>query len=341
MKICKTFIVFQFFAVLLAGVSTLLLTEAALAEVGMVTGSKVGTYIKFGQAIAEQTKGEGVDILVKESEGSIANIRRMNSRENAALGIVQSDVLGFLSRSENMELKKISKRIRMIFPFYNEEVHLFARQDIKSIKDLSGKRVIIGKAGSGSWLTATNLMKIAGVMPGESLNYSPKDGVLAVLQDKADALFYVAGKPVKLFTTLGKLKEQPKFTPLFDNVHFVSITDPAILQEYEASQIGPKDYSWLGEQVSTAAVKAVLVSFDFSSKKSPYFKQRCQELGVIGRVIRNNISTLREDGHPKWKEVDLEANVGIWKPDICSRSALHAAPVDDLEQALLRELQKQ
>ncbi len=331
---------------LLITVWTIFSTSTSFAEgIGMVTGSKVGTYIQFGENIAQQSATAGVDILVKESEGSIDNIRRMNSRENAALGIVQSDVLGFLTRSNSAEMKKIAKRIRMIFPFYNEEIHLFANRSIQSVKDLQGKRVIIGKSGSGNWLTATNLMKIAGVKAGETLNLSPDKGVVAILKGEADAIFYVAGKPVKLFTTLGNLKKKPQYAPLFDKVHFVSITDPAIMNEYETSHIGPQDYAWLSGKTPTAAVKAVLVSFDFSSKSSPYFRQRCQALGEIGRVIRDNIGSLKANGHPKWKEVNLEANVGIWKLDTCSRSSFSGnksnsndSIADELEKELMKEL---
>ncbi len=100
----------------------LVFTPLAIARsIGIVTGSKTGTYIKFGHAIAKEAKKMGVDIIVKESEGSIANIERLNSRENAGLAIVQSDVLGFLIRSDDPEMKKVAERLRLIFPFYNEE----------------------------------------------------------------------------------------------------------------------------------------------------------------------------------------------------------------------------
>src|SRR5215207_10535143 len=90
--------------------------------IGMVTGSGTGTYIQFGQDIAKVAQSAGLDILVKESEGSIDNIRRLVSTENAALGIVQSDVLGFRSRSPDPQVRRIASRLRLVFPFYNEEV---------------------------------------------------------------------------------------------------------------------------------------------------------------------------------------------------------------------------
>jgi uncharacterized protein len=38
-----------------------------------------------------------------------------------------SDVLGFVNRMNDQETRRIAARLRLIFPFYNEEVHLLVR----------------------------------------------------------------------------------------------------------------------------------------------------------------------------------------------------------------------
>ena len=120
-------------------------------------------------------------------------------------------------------------------------------------------------------------------------------------------------------------------------MHFVPLNDPRILREYQLAQIGPTDYEWLSSNVPTIAVKAVLMSFDFSGKRSPYFTQRCQQLAKLGQVLRANLSTLRQTGHPKWKEVNLDEKVGAWPLDSCSRSSVKdSSPNVDLT----RELEK-
>ena len=121
-------------------------------SIGMVTGSTTGTYFQFGQDIAKVTQTSGLEILVKEAEGSIDNIRRLVSRENAALSSVQSDVLGFLSRSEDPQVRRISERLRLVFPFYNEEVHLLARKEIQPsrISTVSGLWSALRGAAIGS-----------------------------------------------------------------------------------------------------------------------------------------------------------------------------------------------
>lgn len=195
--------------------------------VGMVTGSETGTYIKFGQEIAEKARLVGLNIEVKKSEGSIDNIERLVSKENAAFAIVQSDVLGFLSRSDDPVARRIAGNLRLIFPFYNEEVHLFANKNIQRFEDLQGKRVVLGTKGSGNWLTAKNLLDISGVEPGERLYLPPVDAVEAVLVGEADAMFYVVGKPGTQFTNLNAVKAE--YPHLIEGVHFVPLDDPNML----------------------------------------------------------------------------------------------------------------
>lgn len=303
---------------LLFSFSLFLIPSSGLGEVGMVTGSKTGTYIKIGSDIAKIAKENGLDILVKESEGSLDNIERMLSSENAAIGIVQSDVLGYLYSA----MPNVAKQLRLIYPLYNEEVHVFARKEIQTFKDLQGKRVAVGTKGSGNWLTMTNMLHMMGVEPAERItDIGPLDAVSAVLSGDLDAMIYVAGKPVSLFVKLNKLKEDPDptFKEILDSVHFIPLNDPMFLEQYYvASEIGSNDYEWYDGTVPTIAVKAVLVSFDFSGKKSGYYKMRCDQLSQFGSIIRDNFQKLQEEGHTKWKEVDLDQKIGKWELDKCS-----------------------
>jgi uncharacterized protein len=296
-------------------------SQVKAESIGMVTGSPAGTYFQFGQDIAGVARAAGMDILVKESEGSLDNIRRLVSRENAALGIVQSDVLGFLSRSEDPEVRRIAQRLRLVFPFYNEEVHLFARKEIRSFEDLAGKRVVIGTKGSGNWVTSNNLLRLVDVKPGERIELPPPEGVSSVLMGEADAMLYVAGKPVKLFTNIGELRKDPQYAPLVQKAHFVPLQHERMLKEYVASTIGPVDYEWLSEAVPTVAVKSVLISFDFSRRGNPHYQKRCEDLAKLGGAIRENFAELQRTGHSKWKEVNLDQDLGLWQRDSCSQPA--------------------
>jgi len=196
-----------------------------------------------------------------------------------------------------------------------------------------------------------NLLQLTGVKPAQLLNLPPLQGVTAVLKGEADAMFYVAGKPVSLFTKVGNLITRPEFSTMLDKVHFVPLDDPRMLREYSSAQIGTADYDWLEGQVPTIAVKAVLMSFDFSGKQSAYFTQRCGQLATLGQAIRNNLGQLQQTGHAKWQEVKLDEKVGVWPLDRCSRSGKGSGKTDgkgggsgtdinrELEKMLLNQFQ--
>jgi len=327
--------------ILLAGALIWSVNSQAQTEeaMGVVTGSVTGTYIKFGQDMAEMAKKQGLELLIKESQGSLANIERMNSRENAGVGIVQSDVLGFLSRSTDPEMKRTASRLRLIFPFYNEEVHLYANTDIKSIKDLEGKRVVVGSPGSGNWLTTTNLLNLMNTNPAERIQLGPVDGAKAVLLGEADAMFYVAGKPVKLFKNLETVFAKEEFAELADSVHMVPLDDSKMLEEYVSAQLSADDYSWLDSTVPTIAVKAMLVGFDFSKDVNSYYRKRCSQLQQLGTAIRDNLDELKSSGHPKWNQVDLDQKIGLWERDQCSEAP--PAPTVKTEGSRLNQLLEQ
>lgn len=283
---------------------------------GIVTGPKTGTYYAFGKDMAQLLAKSDVTLDVTSSEGSIDNIKRINSAQNATLGIVQSDVLGFLSRSKSPNSMKMASNLRMVFPFYNEEVHVLARKSIKRFSDLSGKKVAIGEDGSGNMLTAVNLFSMMNVTPSETRKIPPAQGVVAVLKGDLDAVIFVAGKPVRLFKNLEDLTlpENKKYEGMLEQVHFLPMDNPKMLEEYKPAEISHDDYHFVQNRVPTIAVQSVLVTYDFSTGS----KKRCEQIALIADLIRKNLPALKEKGHAKWQEVKLDAQSGIWKKDSCA-----------------------
>lgn len=293
----------------------------------IVTGPKTGTYYAFGKDIAQLAGKSGINVDVKTSEGSIDNIKRINSSENAAIGIVQSDVLGFLSRSKSKESMRMAANLRMIFPFYNEEVHVLARNDIKSFADLQGKKVAIGEDGSGNMLTSINLFSMMNITPAQSLKIPPAQGVVEVLKGDADAVIFVGGKPVRLFKNLEDLTlpENEKYAAMLSQVHFLPLDSPKMLEEYKPAELTRADYSFIDKTVPTIAVQAVLISYDFAQNGG---RQHCELLAKLTKNIRSSLLNLQQKGHPKWREVDLNADSGIWKKDSCAWSNMALGDAD-------------
>ncbi len=295
--------------------------------IGMVTGSKTGTYIAFGRDMARVAQKEGISITVLDSKGSIDNIKRITSKEKVGMAIVQSDVLGFLSRSKTADSQEISSKLRLVAPFYGEEVHILARKNINSIYDLNGKRVVIGSEGSGSMITAVNMFSTLSIVPAQMFKIEPPQGVVAVLNGEVDAVIFVGGKPVKMFKNMegiADLKVGPNAGKL-DQVHFLPIDDKRLLSEYKPASIKHEDYSFVASDIPTIAVTSVLITYDYKRKNDLYYKDQCQNMAKLVTLIRSNLIDLKANGHPKWKEVDLDAEIGGWKRDECTAAALAAS----------------
>lgn len=288
--------------------------------IGMVTGSKTGTYIAFGREIAAVAQKDGLTINVYDSKGSIDNIKRITSKEKVGLAIVQSDVLGFLSRSRNDASINTARKLRMVAPLYSEEVHILARDDIHTLADLNGKRVVVGNEGSGSMITAVNIFSIMGITPGRMYQIDPPKGVASVLKNDIDAVVFVGGKPVKMFKNMEELAGITKGpnAGVLSHVHFLPIDDPKLLKEYKQSTLTHNDYNYVTGDVPTIAVTAMLITYDYTMKKDDYYHVQCHNMAVLTKALRDHMSDLKSIGHPKWKEVDLGAEVGDWKRDSCS-----------------------
>ncbi|MDH3598814.1 MAG: TAXI family TRAP transporter solute-binding subunit [Candidatus Tectomicrobia bacterium] len=319
--------------------SLALLSSTQAQQLGLLTGSPTGTDYRVGQDIAAATINSGLEVVVKESDGSVDNIRRLVSQENAALAIVQSDVLGFLNWSSDPAAQRIASQLRLVFPFYDEEVHVLARKSIQRFSDLGGKRVVVGTKGSGNWMTARHMLHLLQLEPAEVIDdLAPPEAVYAVLIGKADAMFYVAGKPVTLFTNMQDLAQDPRYTDLLQNVHFVPLQEAQLLKTYSAASIGPDDYAWLSNTVPTIAIKAVLISFDFSQGQTPYSRTRCAQLATLSRALYQHLDALQRTGHPKWKEVDLTRRISIWRRDTCSQAVRRDLTRDDPVQQHLNTM---
>ncbi|NOR25825.1 MAG: TAXI family TRAP transporter solute-binding subunit, partial [Desulforhopalus sp.] len=219
--------------------------------------------------------------------------------------IVQSDVLAFVAKVQtDPVLKKIAKKIKMIYPLYNEEVHLVGRSDIVDFDSLAGKRVAIGKEGSGTYLTAKLLFEVSDVTPAEMVTIGADEALLQLKKGNVDAMFYVAGYPVKLFS------EQVTSE---DDLALIPILNKSIIEFYPKTEIPADTYPWQTETVKSVAVKSVLISYNFRMAN-------CQNVGKFADILESNIDWLKENGHPKWNSVDLEYPLKGWEQYDCVKN---------------------
>jgi TRAP transporter TAXI family solute receptor len=287
-------------------VVTLAVTSYA-GELGLITGSEKGTYYQFGLNMQQLVKPKNIAVNVYSSKGSVENIFAVYKRPRTAMGIVQADVLAFVARVQtDPTLKRIAKKIKMVFPLYNEEIHLLGRRDIADFEELAGKRVAVGREGSGTYLTAQLLFKVSEVQPKEMVLIDTDEALAELKAGRIDAMFYVAGYPVRL---LGDGVTEA------DGLALIPITDKTVGEFYPASEIPANTYPWQPTAVNTVAVKAVLVAYDFQ-------RGECDSIGAFASAVAGNLEWLKKNGHPKWKVVDLNFPLKGWEQYDCVKRYL-------------------
>jgi len=175
---------------------------------------------------------------------------------------------------------------------------------------LQGKRVAVGEDGSGTYLTARLLLEVTGVQPAQILTIGTDEALARLKAREIDAMFYVAGLPVKLFS---------EGVTAADGLAVLPITNRKASEFYQQVRIPAGTYPWQGAEVTSVAVKAVLVSYDFRN-------DNCNSVGQFAKALYQNMNWLRQNGHPKWRQVDLEFPLKGWDQYDCVRRILVRNP---------------
>ncbi|MCF6327150.1 MAG: TAXI family TRAP transporter solute-binding subunit [Devosiaceae bacterium] len=285
-------------------------------EVNIMTGGATGTYIQIGKDIAALAEQSGRDnVLVVESAGSMENILAVRSRPQTQFGIVQSDVLDFIRtfRAEDADMRSILRNTRYVYPLYKEEVHIVARKSsgIGTLTDLNGKIVATGGENSGTSLTSSFLFDVGNIRPARTVSASAADSLEQLRAGTIDAFVYVAGSPTKLLSD----------TNAADDLRLVTIPGAIAGDYYVPTTVKAGTYPWMAEDVMTASVRAVLMTYEFDPNRNAYFKASCDAVTEISYLIKENMELLRRSGHPKWNEVDIEAVPSGWEQAACVKTA--------------------
>ena len=285
---------------------------APTTELGLMTAGERGTYHQFGLDLKNLVKPRGINLNVYSSRGSVDNIFALHQpRPRVQMAIVQSDVLEFVaSQDSNPAVTQIARSTRLLFPLFDEEIHVIGRAGIADFDELDRKRVAVGPEGSGTTLTARVLFKLANIVPAEMVAIDAPEALARLKAGDIDAMVYVAAAPVKLLT---------EHVTAADQLSLIAISNKSILEAYARVEIPPQTYEWQPSAVTTASVKAVLVSSALSGRD-------CESVGRFAQHVVTGMNWLVRHGNPRWKQVDLNVPVHGWKQDACVRKYAGAHP---------------
>jgi TRAP-type uncharacterized transport system substrate-binding protein len=278
----------------------LLLAEAPEpVTLGVMGGEIDGTFMRVATDLTSVLNSPALRVLPIVGKGSLQNLSDLIRLPGVDLAFVASDVLAY-AHAHNLFPGKL-ERIQYICKLYDNDVHVLAGSDIKTLHDLDGKPFNIDVEGSGTNLTLRTICTTLGVQP-QFHTDEPTIALTKLQQNDIAALGYVVGKPARLF--VGNIDKR---------LHFVSVPyDPRFGDTYLPSgALTHADYPGLiGENVSveTIGVGVTLAVFSWPPKTPRYnnlvkftdaFFDSFQEL-------------LKPPHHPKWREVNLFAQQPGW-----------------------------
>ena len=266
-------------------------------ETGPTTGISVRIVEDLANIIDD---GATRRVLPVVGKGAMQNIADLKLLRGVDMAILQQDVLDY-ARQQKV-LPGIEGSISYIAKLYNEEFHLLARSDIKSVADLANQKVNVDVRGAGTGVTAGRLFDLLKIQVTVT-NFEQNVALDKLKKGEIAALAYVAGKPAPLF-----LNVRPE-----DGLHLVAIPlDAKVTGVYVPTRLSSSDYPNLvpaDKPVDTIAVGAALYVANMVPDSDRY-----RNVTNFIDVFFTQFPSLLEPGHhPKWSEVNLTAEIPGWK----------------------------
>jgi TRAP transporter TAXI family solute receptor len=287
--------------------SLLMLPCAAMAdELSILTGGTSGVYYPVGVKLKEVFEKAIPEhsFKVLSTQATVENLNLIQ-RGSGILALAQGDILSEAWKGNpDAGFPSSRTKIRLVGAAYPNFIHLLARGEtnIRSLRDLVGKRLSVGAARSGNELNARALLGAAGLsyadlLQVEYLRYGPS--VELFVKGELDAILVSAGLGVAAVMEASE-RAPARLVPIErDFVEakasmFFPITIPA------GSYPGQKS------EIPTAALNNYFVTTSDASEEIVY---------RITKAIFDNIDSVRA-AHPAAKAITLDKALAIRPIDV-------------------------
>jgi TRAP-type uncharacterized transport system substrate-binding protein len=241
-------------------------------------------------------------ILPVLGKGPVQNVIDLLYLKNIDMGLVTTDVPEFYKIQYGAP--NITDRLRYVMKLYNDEIHIIAPTEIKTVFDLEGKRIEAPKdVGLYSAKAIFSRLKINVSFDPTYLN-DDTGALQQVVDSKADAWIVGTGKVMPIARNLKNENRR---------LHLVSIPYDKRLQDlYVPSEFSSDEYPNLispGETVETVAASVLLAVSHFPEKSERYQKVA----KFVGALFSRIDEFSKPPRHPKWKEASITAIVPGWQ----------------------------
>jgi uncharacterized protein len=224
------------------------------------------------------------------------------------MAVVDEDNLRLLKKKDPVLYANVEQRVQYITKLYNSEFHVLARNDIKSYDDLNGKKVNFNLKDSQTEVTADTVFNALNI-PVQRSYYDNDEALKRLMSGEISAMIILTGAPQ---ATLAKVKKE-------DGLHFLPLDQESLpkhelhdlFANYLPAEITHELYPNLvaeGTTVPTIANRALLVAYTWPENSERYKKVAKFIDAFFSKIDQFNSSSR----HPKWREVNLSAEMPGW-----------------------------
>ncbi len=278
--------------------------QAAAINRGVVeleTSGAAGISVRIAEDLANLIDdGATRRVVPVVGKGSLQSLTDLKYLRGIDMAILQTDVLDYAK--EQRLVPGIESSLTYITRLYNEEFHLLAGPEVKSVNELANKKVNVDLRGSGTAITASRLFASLKI-PMTVTNDSQEVALDKLRKGEIAALAFVAGKPAPLFMGLKG----------DDGLHFLAVPfNQAANSAYAPTRLTGADYPDIIRQdqpVDTLAVGSVLAVADLRQ-----LTERYRNVANFVDIFFTEFQSLLTPGHhSKWHEVNLAAEFPGWR----------------------------
>lgn len=298
--------------------------QANSGTVTVITAPVGGAFAAMGSDMVRVLDdGDNLRVLPIIGKGSVQNLVDIMVLRSVDMGFVVSDALEFVRKEYNVP--DIEKRVAYIVKLFNNDLHIIARKDIRTIRDLAGKKIMSER--NLGYFTVRTVFDRLNIAADVDFKTDDAGGLQKFLSGSADAWIVSAGKVAPIIRNIQNA--EGKF-------HFVSVPYEKSLNDiYLPSVLTSAEYPNLvvpGQDVDTIASSTLLMVYNW-----PPGTERYNRVAKFVDALFSQIEQFREPSrHPKWRDTNLATSVAGWQRFKAAEDwlARHRVPIDAATQQI-------
>ena len=270
--------------------------------IGLAAGRIEGAPLRLAAELAQALDdGDNLRVMPIVTRGPFDNFNDLLHLRGIDLAIVYGDTLDHYKTKEKVH--NIDARVTYIANLFPAEVHVLARPEIASLKDLEGRVVNFNTAGTAAAFTGPIVFERLGIKV--QARFQPHREALEQMKqgDGVAATFWVTSAPIAPIAN----PAWPAGFKLLPVAYVKALEDyylPASLEHADYPKlVGP------GQKVETIAVPTVLAAYNWAPETD-----RSRRLArMIDRLFERWGELHKPPNDAKWKDVNLASTVPGWR----------------------------